>query len=193
MAQHFFESPILNSPYTYPARHWELDEDGQPTDRVLNIRRPASFITPVPKPKKRKKTGKRGRQNDLPFGADEGVSTDRQAYDPTWLINTVRREVDIWRKLPRPDQWRVTPETARLLQHWRHHDFQGIRPFFCQVEAIETLIWLTEVLPDLKRGDQKIRTLIRNANQAANPSLHRIALKLATGAGKTMVMAMIIA
>ena len=193
MAQHFFESPILNSPYTYPARHWELDADGQPTDRVLNIRRPASFITPVPKPKKRKKTGKRGRQNDLPFGADEGVSTDRQAYDPTWLINTVRREVDIWRKLPRPDQWRVTPETARLLRHWRHHDFQGIRPFFCQVEAIETLIWLTEVLPDLKRGDQKIRTLIRNANQAANPSLHRIALKLATGAGKTMVMAMIIA
>ncbi len=192
MAQHFFESPILSSPYAYPSRHWELDADGQPTDRILDVRRPASFITPVPKPKKRKKAAKGGKQTDLPFGSDEGISTDRQAYDPTWLINTVRREVDIWRNLSRPEQWGVTPETARLLQHWRHHDFQGIRPFFCQVEAVETLIWITEVLPQLKRSDQKIRTLIRNANHAANPSLHRIALKLATGAGKTMVMAMII-
>ena len=44
--------------------------------------------------------------------------------------------------------WQVTPETARLLEHWRHHDFSGIRPFFCQVEAVETAIWLTEVAPN---------------------------------------------
>ena len=40
---------------------------------------------------------------------------------------------------------RVTPETARLLRHWRQHQFSGIRPFFCQVEAAEAVIWLTEV------------------------------------------------
>ena len=56
------------------------------------------------------------------------------------------RDVDLWRGLPNPNQWHVTPETARLLQHWRHHEFSGYRPFFCEVEAAETVIWLTEVI-----------------------------------------------
>ncbi|MBA2245130.1 MAG: hypothetical protein H0W11_09235, partial [Gemmatimonadetes bacterium] len=54
MANEFFERPILNSPYEYPARHWELDDDGQPTQRIIEHRRRAEFITPIPKPKKRK-------------------------------------------------------------------------------------------------------------------------------------------
>lgn len=49
MDSRFFASPILNSPYAYPARHWELD-DGQPTQRIEERRRPAKFITPIPKP-----------------------------------------------------------------------------------------------------------------------------------------------
>ncbi len=53
--------------------------------------------------------------------------------------------MDQWRSLPNPNQWQVTPETARLLQHWRHHQFSSIRPFFCEVEAAETAIWLIEV------------------------------------------------
>jgi len=133
MPQHFSEKPVLNSPYEYPKRHWELDAEGQPTDRILPARRPASFISPVPKPRKRKESPKQ-RQGQLEFADDHGLSDDEQMYDPTWLISTIRREVDIWRKLPNPDQWRVNPETARLLRHWRHHDFLGIRPFFfCQV------------------------------------------------------------
>ena len=52
MPEHFFEQPILNSPYSYPARHWELDKSGQPTDQILASRRTAEFITPIPKPKK---------------------------------------------------------------------------------------------------------------------------------------------
>jgi type III restriction enzyme len=59
----------------------------------------------------------------------------------------VRQHVDTWRSLPNSSQWQVTPETARLLQHWRYHKFSGVRPFFCQVEAAETAIWLTEVAP----------------------------------------------
>jgi len=55
MSNPFFDHPILNSPYEQPARHWELDADGQPTQRTLENRRPAQFITPIPKPKKRKK------------------------------------------------------------------------------------------------------------------------------------------
>lgn len=87
----------------------------------------------------------------------------------------------------------VTPETARLLQHWRQHAFGAYRPFFCQVEAIETLIWLTEVAPEIGKTGQRFLQHLHEANEDANPGLSRIALKLATGAGKTTVMAMVIA
>lgn len=108
----------------------------------------------------------------------------------------MRQEVDKWRALPNPADWRVTPETARLLQHWRHHEFSGARPFFCQIEAVETAIWLTEVAPQFAHHNKTCRTFLdhlKHANQEANPGLARLALKLATGAGKTTVMAMLIA
>lgn len=82
--------------------------------------------------------------------------------------------------------------TTRLLQHWRHHKFNGVRPFFCQIEAVETATWLTEVAPNVKEGKRFLEHLV-NANNDANPELMRMALKLATGAGKTTVMAMLIA
>jgi type III restriction enzyme len=86
----------------------------------------------------------------------------------------------------------VTPETARLLHHWREHEFANIRPFFCQVEAAETVIWLTEVAPQTPAGKRFLEYLT-SANKDAHPDLVRLALKLATGAGKTTVMAMLIA
>jgi len=183
----FFSDPILNSPYEYPRQHWELDEQGQPTQHITDGRRQAKFVTPIPKPKKQKGFAT---QTALLFDA---ISTERQQYDPTSNINAIRQHVDDWRQRPNPADWGVTPETARLLQHWRHYEFGGIRPFFCQVEAIETLIWLTEVAPHESTRYKGILEWIDNANVAANPELSRIALKLATGAGKTTVMAMIIA
>ena len=86
----------------------------------------------------------------------------------------------------------MTPETARLLEHWRHHPFNNARPFFCQIEAVETAIWLTEVAPNDRTG-KVFQEHLANVNHDANPELMRLALKLATGAGKTTVMAMIIA
>ncbi len=186
----FFEKPVLNEPYGYPSRHWELDEHGQPTGQILDKRRRAEFVSPVPKPRKRK--GK-AEQSSIVFDEGKGLSTEKQQYDHTAIINAVRQQVDRWRMLPNPSDWHVTPETARLLQHWRHHDFASIRPFFCQVEAVETAIWLTEVAPHAgKAGDEFLAHLV-NANRDANPELMRLALKLATGAGKTTVMAMLIA
>ena len=139
----FFDRPILNSPYEYPARHWELDESGQPTHRTLDRRRDVSFVTPIPVAKKAK-----GAQRTLIFDEEAArVAIEDQQYELAQTINSVRNAVDRWRALPDPAQWRVTPETARLLQHWRHHRFNEIRPFFCQVEAVETAIWLTEVAP----------------------------------------------
>ena len=189
MSNPFFDHPILNSPYERPARHWELDSSGQPTQQILDTRRRAEFITPIPKPKKQKKMPK---QEGFIFDEGEGLSTKTQQYDPTSIINEVRNHVDTWRALPSPSQWQVTPETARLLQHWRHHGFSGVRPFFCQVEAVETAIWLTEVAPNTKHGKRLLDHLAA-ANKDANPALMRLALKLATGAGKTTVMAMVIA
>src|SRR6185437_16176518 len=139
MDESFFAGPILNSPYAYPARHWELDPSGQPTNRVIERRRRAEFITPIPKPKKRRQPT----QQEIVFNEGHGLSTAEQQYDPTPIINLLRQKVDQWRAIPDSSQWRVTPETARLLQHWRHHKFSSVRPFFCQVEAAETAIWLT--------------------------------------------------
>ena len=67
MDNRFFEQPILNSPYEYPACHWELDESGQPTGKLVERRRSAEFITPIPKPKKRK-TAARGPRGMLTPG-----------------------------------------------------------------------------------------------------------------------------
>ncbi len=190
MTDQFFEKPILNAPYTYPTRHWELDADGQPTNRILDFRRTAKFVTPVPKPKKRRRSQEQ--QMGLNLDEGQGLSSDEQQYDTTGNINAIRAQVDRWRQIPDPGKWGVTPETQRLLQHWRSYPFQSIRPFFCQVEAVEAAIWLAEVAPHSAQGKETL-DLLQGASEQANPELMRIALKLATGAGKTTVMAMLIA
>src|SRR6516162_8872938 len=104
MSNPFFDKPILNSPYDYPRRHWELDEAGQPTQKVVEQRRGAKFVTPIPKPKKHKP----GPQSAFIFDEGKGLSTAEQQYDPTSVINEVRGYVDAWRTLPNPSQWQVT-------------------------------------------------------------------------------------
>ena len=185
----FYEQPILNSPYERPVQHWELDENRRPTHKVLEGRRPADFITPIPPPRRQSRE-----QRAIEFHAKAAaLSDDSQRYELSVIIDNLRRQLEEWRKLQDPRQWRVTPSTARLLEHWRHHKFNAIRPFFCQVEAVEAVIWLTEVAPTLGKEAREIIDHLRAANQSANPELSRLALKLATGAGKTTVMAMLIA
>ena len=185
----FHRNPILNSPYEVPARHWVLDESRQPTDQIVESRRPVSFISPIPKPRKVGRTT----QGQFDFDTDsQALATADQQYELTALIDSLRGKLAAWRALPEPN-WRVTPETARLLKHWRHHAFSGIRPFFCQIEAVETAIWLTEVAPRLGNEGRRFLDRIEAASDQTNPGLSRLALKLATGAGKTAVIAMLIA
>lgn len=191
MSDSFFSAPILNSPYEMPQHYWELDDEGQPTGTKRVGRRPASFVTPVPAPKKQ---GGKG-QKELKLDA---LTSDHQRYDPRPIINELRIQVDRWRELKDPSLWNVTPTTARLLQHWRKQDWDGIRPFFCQLEAVETAIWLTEVAPNSGKDGQRFLNHLKAVNRDAvgeddDRLLSRLALKLATGAGKTTVMAMIIA
>src|SRR5574344_91237 len=136
----FFESPILNSPYEEPSRYWALDEDGRPTGTIVNGRRDSSYVTPIAR-------ASRDAGMDVPKQDEfdlsiKSVKDDGQLYQYD-IINTVRKEVSKWRHSPEKD-WKVTPETAKLLKHWRHHKFSDRRPFFCQVEAAEIYIWLTE-------------------------------------------------
>jgi type III restriction enzyme len=166
MSNPFFDHPILNSPYERPIRHWELDAEGQPTQRIMEDRRRADFITPIPKPKKRKSANKS--QGKLILGEGKGLSTKEQQYDLTSIINEVRGHIDQWRTLPSPNLWQVTPETARHLQHWRSHN-GSIRPFFCQIEAVETAIWLTEVAPQTGKSGKRLLDHLANTNKEATP------------------------
>ncbi len=184
MDNDFFKKPILNSPYDEPTWHHVLDE-GQPTDQPPeNARRKSDLYTPVPKAKRARKSDA---QRDL-------LEEEEWQYNPTPIINEIRQHVRSWRQLPNPKDWGVTPATMRLLEHWRRDQDQwiSIRPFFCQREAVETIIWLTEVAKGQKRYNH-IFDHIKGGNEEANPDLYRIAMKMATGAGKTTVMAMLIA
>ena len=193
MSERFFEQPILNSPYEPPRFHHHLDADGQPTDLPpVAGRRRSELITPVPKPKKKKGKAAPTDQAGFVFADQKGLTTAEVEYNPTPIINEIRQHVESWRNLPNPRDWKVTPATARLLQHWRHHEFNGVRPFFCQVEAVETIIWLTEVAPGSTQY-KKFLEHVEGANLQANPELLRMAMKMATGSGKTTVMAMLIA
>jgi type III restriction enzyme len=169
-------NPILNSPFAEPTRHWVLDENGIPTGLPAEGRRRSEFVAPVPPPKHRVKD-----QGSLDLEDNFGQRK------PNDYINEIRSKVAAWRALGSAGlRATVTPVTARPLQHWRDPARQR-RLFFCQIEAAETAIWLTEVAP--KQELERLRAL----SAEANPDLLRIAFKLATGAGKTTVMAMLIA
>ena len=94
--------------------------------------------------------------------------TVEQEYNPTPIINEIRSHLESWRALPNPADWGVTPATASLLDHWRHHNFKDVRPFFCQVEAVETIIWLTEVARREKRY-KHLWAHLEGGNKDANP------------------------
>jgi type III restriction enzyme len=175
----FYERPILNSPYSAPALHHPLDKHGQPIEGApAPGRRASRFIVPVPASRKKP--------------SSDQASLDLETYTENALINEIRGYLDSWRNLRNPADWGVTGVTQRLLEHWRSHNFSGPRPFFCQIEAMETIIWLTEVA-SRRAASKNLLDQIAKANEEANPELFRIAMKMATGSGKTTVMAMLIA
>ena len=84
----FFDQPILNSPYERPGEHWELDENRQPTNKRIDSRRPASFIVPVPKPRRQRRP-----QAEMVFDrAAAAVGSDGQRYDLDAHINSLRQQ-----------------------------------------------------------------------------------------------------
>lgn len=171
------KSPILNSPYIEPNRHFSADERGL-TDEILGYRRPSSFYIPVPRAKTKQK------QLDLNI-ADGAFGTELQKENE--FINKVRAKIKEWRD---SGYQGITKTSRDLLSYWRD-DTRDNKLFFCQIEALETLIYINEVAE--KSGESWIINELKKANTDANPGLYRLAFKMATGSGKTVVMAMVIA
>jgi len=168
------ENPILNSPYEAPKRHFKFTDEGI-TDEVVDERRKSSYFIPIPASKRR------GKQMVI-----DTEWTEDRIEENTW-INRVRFEVDRWRIGGRAG---VTRTTSRLLDYWTDPDREN-KLFFCQIEAVETAIYIAEVAK--RAGDTWIDNDLKRFNEDANPGLFRIAQKMATGSGKTVVMGMLIA
>lgn len=107
MENDFYERPIFDPPYAYPTKPWELNAQGQPTQRNVETRRRAEFISPIPKPEERRAA--KGQQQ-LAFDEGNGLPTQEQQCEVTAAVNEIRRRVGQWRSLPNPQG--VTPETA---------------------------------------------------------------------------------
>jgi type III restriction enzyme len=151
---------IINSPYFEPQKYWEYIRDTR--EFILREgRRPAGYVV--------------ASENSRSFD-DPGV------FVPIPLVNAIRPRVKKWREAGYPG---VTSITKRLLQYWQDpEERQDRRFFFCQLEAIETLIWLTEA-PEAEKIGIEI--------PSDGGEFSRWCNKMATGTGKTIVMSMIIA
>lgn len=168
------ENPILNSPFAEPTRHFRFGDEGI-TNEIVEERRTSHYFIPIAQPKKK------GKQ--LVFDTEW---TQERIKENTF-INQVRDRVRLWREGGHAG---VSKVTRQLLEYWINPD-RDRKLFFCQIEALETAIYLAEVAR--KYSDAWIENDLRKANESANPLLDRIALKMATGSGKTVVMAMLIA
>ena len=177
MSQVVIENPIINSPFDEPTRHFRFADEGI-TNEVVDGRRISSYFVPIARPKKKK-----GAAQQALF--DTEWTQDR--IEENKLVNDIRRRVALWRK---GGYVGVTPTTARLIAYWTDSNREK-KLFFCQNEALETAIYIAEVAK--KYGDSWIENTIREANDTSNPGLPRTAFKMATGSGKTVVMAMLIA
>lgn len=173
-------NPILNGPYDSPSRHFEVGPKG-PTGVIRDGRRPSESFIPIPPTRKGQRAADGLVQGTLEF---EGTGERRERND---LVNDVRRDVDRWRRF---DYQGVTPTSRKLLQYWADEHREN-RVLFCQREAAETAIFLAEVAG--RHGYTDWRRTVEVHNAEHNDGLPRLALKMATGSGKTVVMAMLIA
>ncbi len=176
------ENPILNSPYEEPSLHYATDSDG--ALNYTEIRKERRIFTPDPYaiPERQK--------NQLSVFDINDHSEDYR----TQPVNLIRQEVKQWRNAGYPETTRVTRE---LLYFWfKNPERIAIKKlFFAQQEAVETAIWLNEVAPKSNPGQHVLNTLHNKQQEVSfrqNEQLPRVAFKMATGTGKTVVMGCLI-
>lgn len=169
-------NPILNNPYDEPSRHYETCADGTLNYTKINPGRRLydPSVSPIPT--------KKGDQQYI----DLGTSQSAEKHS----INEIRKEVKAWRDSAYPHTTRITKE---LLNHWFNNPFRSRRLFFAQREAIETSIWINEIAAKSNAGQNILNQIAFHQiiNEQDNKfNLPRFAFKIATGGGKTVVMAM---
>ena len=177
------DNPVLNNPYEEPKYYYDTDMNGNiDYATVINGRRPFGYdVNIVPK--------KRGDQTI--FSQEDFISVDPNAE----FINGIRKEVKEWRESGYPKASRITKE---LLDFWFNNKERraNLRLFFCQREAVETAVWLNEIAErDPNTGTYILNLLGERRHTVSNDDafvLPRTAFKMATGTGKTVVMAMLI-
>lgn len=176
-------SPILNNPYDEPKWHYDTTLEGNlDYSKILKGRRPyAANLTVMPNTSSAKSL----------FSAEEIQIEDKNAD----FINTIRKVVKEWREQDYP---KVTRTTHELLSYWFLNPEREFNKslFFCQREAVETAIYLNEVAPrDPNLGRSILHDLDMRRETISDKYediLPRTAFKMATGTGKTVVMAMLI-
>lgn len=175
MSQVVIENPVINSPYREPDRHFKFDNEGI-TNEIGSGRRNSSYFIPIARPRNRK-------AGQLAFDTE----WTRDRIEENRFVNQIRDRVSLWRK---GGYQSITPTTRMLLDYWNNPEREN-KLFFCQIEALETAIYIAEVAR--KHNDTWIENNLEEANNLSNPGLPRIAFKMATGSGKTVVMTMLIA
>ena len=151
MAQVVIENPILNAPFEEPQRYFRFAEDGI-TDEIIQGRRSSSYFVPIPQPRKR------GRQLAFSEWTEDRLKENE-------FINQVRERVALWRKGGRVG---MTRTTARLLEYWTRPERER-RLFFCQIEAMETAIFLREVAT--RYGEAWLENKLVEANATSDALL----------------------
>ena len=177
------DNPVLNNPYEEPRYYYDTDMNGNiDYQSVMNGRRPFGYdVNIVP--------NKRG--NKTIFSQEDFVTIDPNAE----FINGIRKEVKTWREAGYPKASRITKE---LLDFWFNNKERrmNLRLFFCQREAVETAVWLNEIAEkDPNTGNYLLNLLTERRHTVSDNDsdvLPRTAFKMATGTGKTVVMAMLI-
>jgi type III restriction enzyme len=180
MNQVIIENPIINSPFEEPKRHFKFDDSGI-TNEIVESRRTSHYFIPIAKPKKKNK------QIEIPLG--DAWTSDR--IEENKFINEIREKVKIWRQGGYRGAVNITSTTRKLLDHWKDPQQRNRKLFFCQIEALETIIYITEVAK--RSGDTYIDNQLQRFKEEAGSIIYRMALKMATGSGKTVVMSMLIA
>lgn len=175
-------NPILNGPYDPPQEHFVIGENG-PTGEKAPGRRPSESFIPIAQERK----GRRSKAAEDALLAEIDFDPTGERREANDTINGMRRDVELWRNRQYDG---VTPITRKLLLHWADDEREN-RVLFCQREAAETAIFLTEVAG--RRGYTDWRRRIESVNAEHNSGLPRVAMKMATGTGKTVLMAMLIA
>ncbi len=177
------ENPILNNPYEEPSRHYATNPEGE-----LDYSRPVKGRRPF-NPEIQTIPVRQGAQADL-MELNDAPAPGQVSH----VVNLLRREMSAWRAASYPQTTRIT---RQLLQFWFLNPGRDMtqRLFFAQREAIETAIWLNEVAEKSNVGQHILRQLGEAQKVSASPenNLPRVAFKMATGAGKTVVMGALIA